>query len=156
MKTSYRLTDLQRASGNAGGSAGTLEISFNAPLPPPEPGPDGKPTTRKIPAVRLDRDELLRVLRPRASVRMRDQLRAVVPLAAYLARLQILVLRQLVVDSALITAGLIAVIVAVIVGLMFFMEGLRIGLMSPGESIGGTLPTRSLLPLVLVVGASVG
>jgi hypothetical protein len=40
---------------------------------------------------------------------------------------------------------------AVVVGLMLFMEGLRLGLMPLGERIGGTLPTHSPLPVVLAV-----
>ena len=76
-----------------------------------------------------------------------DQVRAVVPLALYLALFQILILRQLVDDSWLITGGLFAVIV----GLMLFMEGLKLGLMPFGELIGHTLPRKSPLPLVLFI-----
>jgi len=54
-----------------------------------------------------------------------DQVKAVVTLALYLALFQLLILRQLVDDSWLITAGLFVVIV----GLMLFMEGLKLGLM---------------------------
>ncbi len=56
-------------------------------------------------------------------------------------------LRQLVDDSLLITAALFAVIV----GLMLFMEGLRIGLMPFGTVIGHSLPRRSPLPVVLLI-----
>jgi len=47
----------------------------------------------------------------------------------------------------MIVAGLFAVII----GLMFFMEGLRIGLMPFGTIIGHRLPQNSPLPLVLLV-----
>jgi hypothetical protein len=87
------------------------------------------------------------LLEPYISSRLKDQLTAVVPLAAYLALFLILVLRQLVEDALMITGGL----VAVVVGLMFFMEGLRIGLMPFGEQIGHSLPRRSPLPLVLII-----
>lgn len=38
-----------------------------------------------------------------------------------------------------------------IVGLMFFMEGLALGLMPFGTVIGSTLPKISPLPLVLLI-----
>jgi hypothetical protein len=76
-----------------------------------------------------------------------EQLRAVVPLALYLVLFQIIILRQLVEDSMLVTAGLFAVIV----GLMLFMEGLKLGLMPFGEIIGSNLPRKLSLPVVLLV-----
>jgi hypothetical protein len=76
-----------------------------------------------------------------------DQVRAVVPLALYLALFQILFLRYMVEDSWVITGGLFAVIA----GLMFFMEGLQLGLMPFGTIIGNQLPRKSPLPLVLFV-----
>jgi hypothetical protein len=76
-----------------------------------------------------------------------EQAKAVVPLALYLALFQILMLRQGVARSWAVTAGL----VAVMLGLMLFMEGLKLGLMPLGESIGNTLPARSPLPVVLGV-----
>ncbi|MCG6896316.1 MAG: DUF1538 domain-containing protein [Thiocapsa sp.] len=76
-----------------------------------------------------------------------EQVKAVVPLALYLALFQILILRQLIADSWVVTGGLFAVIV----GLMFFMEGLKLGLMPFGELIGHTLPRKSPLPLVLFI-----
>ena len=42
-------------------------------------------------------------------------------------------------------------LLAVIVGLMFFMEGLKLGLMPFGTVIGATLPRRSSLPVVLII-----
>lgn len=84
--------------------------------------------------------------------RISAQLRAVLPLAAYLFFFQLIILRQVVVDASVITAGL----VAVIVGLMFFMEGLKIGLMPFGKTIGSTLPRKSSLPVVLVIVAMLG
>jgi Protein of unknown function (DUF1538) len=71
----------------------------------------------------------------------------VVPLAAYLVLFQLLILRQVVADPWTVTGGLLAVIV----GLMFFMEGLKLGLMPFGTVIGDTLPRKSPLPLVLVI-----
>ena len=50
-------------------------------------------------------------------------------------------------DSQVIMAGL----VSVIIGLMMFMEGLKVGLMPFGETIGNSLPTKSPLYVVLTV-----
>jgi hypothetical protein len=58
-----------------------------------------------------------------------------------------LILRQLVQDSWVITGGMFAVIL----GLMFFMEGLKLGLMPFGTIIGKQLPQKSPLPLVLFI-----
>ena len=143
MTEKYKFSELQQAWG----IGGTLEVSFNDLFPKPEMDADGKPVPVPIEKLKLDREEKLSLLRPYAAVRLKDQLRAVVPLAVYLALFQILVLRQLVENSLLITAGLFAVIV----GLMFFMEGLRIGLMPFGETIGSSLPRRSPLPVVLLI-----
>ena len=97
--------------------------------------------------IQHDAGEKLRLLKPYVSVRFRDQFKAVVPLAVYLALFLILILRQPVDEALVITAGLFSVIV----GLMFFMEGLRIGLMPFGTIIGHSLPQHSPLPLVLFI-----
>lgn len=128
--------------------AGRRELSFNDLVPPVRRDAQGRPLPPPAPGpIWLHADEIAAVLRPYVSVRFIDQVRAVVPLAVYLALFQILILRQLVDDSWLITAGLFAVIV----GLMFFMEGLKLGLMPFGELIGHTLPRKSPLPLVLLI-----
>ena len=139
----YRFRDLQQAWG----VGRTFEVSLNDLYPEPEADADGNylPTAIRRPA--LSRREKRRLLQPYVSTRLQGQLKAVVPLAAYLALFLILVLRQLVADSLIIAGGLLAVVV----GLMFFMEGLRIGLMPFGEQIGHSLPRRSPLPLVLLI-----
>ena len=70
-----------------------------------------------------------------------------VPLTVYLVLFQILILRQSVVDSWIITGGLLSVMI----GLMLFIEGLKMGLMPLGETIGNTLPAKSSLFVVLVI-----
>lgn len=91
--------------------------------------------------------EVAQLLRPYVTPRFMEQVKAVVPLALYLVLFQLVMLRQGVGRSWAVTAGL----VAVILGLMLFMEGLKLGLMPLGESIGNTLPARSPLPVVLLV-----
>ena len=96
--------------------------------------------------------DVYRLLRPYVSVRFIEQLKAVVPLAVYLALFQMLILRQSVEDSWIITGGLFSVIV----GLMLFMEGLKQGLMPFGETIGTQLPKKSPLWLVLLIAFLLG
>ena len=55
------------------------------------------------------------------------------------------VLKLPLVHALMIGAG----IFVVIVGLMLFMEGLRLGLMPLGEVIGSVLPTRSAMAVIL-------
>ena len=97
--------------------------------------------------IKLTPAEALQILKPYVSVRFLAQFKAVMPLALYLALFQVLFLRVDMQDSWLITAGLLAVIV----GLMFFMEGLKLGLMPFGTLIGSQLPKKSPLPIVLFV-----
>ena len=143
MTERYRFRDVQQAWG----TGGILEVNLNDLYPEPEVDADGNLIPTAIERPRLDSREKFRLLEPYISARLRDQLKAVIPLAAYLALFQILVLRQLVDDSMIIVGGLLAVII----GLMFFMEGLRVGLMPFGNQIGHSLPRRLPLPLVLLI-----
>ena len=85
-------------------------------------------------------------------MRFYEQLKAVAPLALYLALFQVLVLRQVIDGGWSVTIGL----TAVIVGLMVFMEGLKLGLMPFAEIIGDTLPKKSPLWLVLLIAFILG
>ncbi len=143
MKQQYKFRDLQRVLGKEG----LLKASLNDLYTKPGEGADGKFVPAVIETPQLDTGEKFRLLKPYVSVRFMDQFRAVVPLAVYLALFLILILRQSVDESLMIVAGLLAVII----GLMFFMEGLRIGLMPFGTIIGHRLPQNSPLPLVLLV-----
>ena len=96
--------------------------------------------------------DVYRILGPYTSIRFIDQAKAVIPLALYLMLFQIFILRQGVADAAIITGGL----VAVMAGLMFFMEGLKLGLMPFGETIGNILPVKSPLPIVLFIAFLLG
>jgi len=97
--------------------------------------------------LRLRRREIAKLLRPYVGSRFSEQFRAVAPLAAYLFLFQMLVLRHDIGTPWGIALGL----AAVVVGLMLFMEGLKLGLMPFGESIGESLPARASLPTVLIV-----
>jgi hypothetical protein len=144
-----RMTDRYRRFGDFQRilTAGRNELSLNVFNPELEWDAEGKLIPCPPPRIKLNAAEVLRLFRPYVSVRFMEQVKAVVPLALYLALFQILFLRQLVEDSWVITGGLFAVIA----GLMFFMEGLKLGLMPFGVVIGNQLPRKSSLPLVLFI-----
>ena len=122
-------------------------LSYNHVTPKLEHDDTGEPMPYRATAFKLRPEIVFRLIRPYVQVRLVDQLRAVLPLALYLVLFQIVVLRSNVEDAWIISAGL----VAVIFGLMFFMEGLRVGLMPFGEALGTSLPSRAKLPVVLVI-----
>lgn len=142
MANYHRFGDFQQAA------AATHDvISLNALRPKIERDAEGNLIPFQPPRLRLSAVEVLRLLRPYVSVRFREQFKAVVPLALYLALFQILFLQHMVEESWVITGGLFAVIV----GLMLFMEGLKLGLMPFGTVIGSNLPRKSSLPVVLLI-----
>jgi hypothetical protein len=74
-----------------------------------------------------------------------EQLKSVWFIIAYLLLFQIFLLRLPIIYGVTIAMG----VFFVIVGLTFFMEGLRLGLMPFGETIGAILPRNSRLPTIL-------
>jgi hypothetical protein len=103
---------------------------------------------------RLRAIDLHRLLTPYVSVRLADQLRAVVPLALLLIGFQALALRTSLLDEETIALG----IFSVIIGLMFFMEGVKLGLMPFAENVGFQMPGKAhptvLLFFSLLLGAA--
>ena len=138
----YRYIDFQRSLGGSAAAA-------SARLLWQEPERDASGRIVRLWTARpsFTPREIARLFQPYVSQRFLDQFKTVAPLAAYLVLFQLLFLRQLVQDSWLITGGLLAVIL----GLMFFMEGLKLGLMPFGTVIGATLPRKSSLPVVLII-----
>jgi len=122
-------------------------ISFNLIAPKVESDSDGKPIPYRPQRAQFRKIDIFNLLKPYVSVRFLDQCRSVVPLVIYLMLFQILALHQQLDGVTLILAG----IIAVIFGLMLFMEGLKLGLMPFGETIGNRLPVRSPLPVVLFI-----
>ncbi len=137
----YRYADVLRATAAERG------VSLQRLFPEPERDESGRITRIKPPVSKVSTREVVQLLRPYVSSRFMEQAKAVVPLAVYLILFQLLILRQVFAEPWVITAGLFAVIV----GLMFFMEGLKLGLMPFGTIIGDRLPRKSPLPLVLLV-----
>ncbi len=87
------------------------------------------------------------LLWPYTATRIMEQVSAVVPLAAYLMLFQLFVLQQPIGSALTLCLGL----VAVIVGLAVFMEGLNTGLMPFGTIIGDNLPKKAPMGLVLLI-----
>ena len=86
-----------------------------------------------------------------------EQIQCVWFIILYLIVFQVLVLGLPIVYSLMIAVG----IIIVIIGLAFFMEGLRLGLMPLGESLGSTLPRKKIagipcLPASLAFGFVLG
>ncbi len=87
----------------------------------------------------------LRLLTPYFRDKFFEQVKSIWFIIVYLAAFQILIL-----GVPLVYAGMIGVGVFVVaLGLMFFMEGLRLGLMPLGEIIGAVLPRNAKLPAIL-------
>ncbi len=122
-------------------------ISYNDLTPEIRQDSDGNDIPYAPPKLKLRNIDIYRLVQPYVSTRLYDQIKAVLPLALYLVLFQLFILRQDLTDSWVITAGL----VSVIIGLMLFMEGLKVGLMPFGETIGNSLPTKSPLSVVLTV-----
>jgi hypothetical protein len=106
-----------------------------------------KATTAGLPDVEVHLIDVHRLVYPYISTRLSEQLKAVIPLSIYLVLFQLLIFRQNIQDMDVVLFGLIAVII----GLMLFMEGLKVGLMPFGQLLGTVLPGRSTLPVVLAI-----
>ena len=128
------------------------QISFNHIAPPVRKDARGEVIPYHPPKIQLRNLDIVRLIKPYISVRLNEQVRAVLPLAVYLVLFQLFILKQNVADSWVISAGLISVII----GLMLFMEGLKVGLMPFGETIGTVLPSKSPLPVVLTIAFLLG
>ena len=126
-------------------SIDSQKIPYQELMPEPLFDRHGNEHPQPVPKMKLGGGDIFKILQPYLSTRFIDQARAVVPLAIYLALFQYLVLQTPVMDASIIAGGLFAVMI----GLMMFMEGLKLGLMPFGEIIGNTLPRK--LPLVGVL-----
>ena len=111
--------------------------------------PAGDPSVVDLKPKKLDLSfsQSVEILGPYCGIRILDQLKAVVPLAAYLMLFQVLVLRHPIDSAITLCLGL----VAVIVGLAVFMEGLSTGLMPFGNIIGDNLPKKASMGVVLLI-----
>ncbi len=127
-------------------------LNFNDLTPKPQFDAEGREKPYAPPKIKLRAIDVHRLLTPYVSVRFISQVKAVVPLVAYLMLFQVLILKQSVAEHWIITGGMIAVMI----GLMVFMEGLKLGLMPFGEIIGNNLPKKSKLGVVLLIAFLLG
>ena len=124
-------------------------ISYNLLTPKIDPK---DPKSSKQKKISVGPIKAISLLAPYTSVRIMEQVKAVFPLAAYLFLFQFLILRQPISEAYTICLGLIAVII----GLAIFMEGLKVGLMPFGTIIGDNLPKKASMGVVLVIIAILG
>lgn len=146
-KNSMRFGDFVQAM-----SVDSQRLPFQELMPEPLFDRHGNEYPQPVPKMKLGGGDVVRILQPYLSTRFMGQARAVIPLALYLGLFQYLVLQTPVMDASIIAGGLLAVMV----GLMMFMEGLKLGLMPFGEVIGNTLPRKLPLAGVLFIAFLLG
>lgn len=96
--------------------------------------------------VKLPIKQAIGMIFPYLQKRILEQIKSVWLIVLYLVFFQTLILGIPIIDSAMISGG----VLLVILGLTFFMEGLVLGLMPLGEIIGIKLPQKSKLPIILI------
>ena len=95
--------------------------------------------------IRITPKLVLSILGPFFLDKIKEQVVAVAPISLFLLFFQVLVLRQPLTQAFEIALGLSVIVL----GLVFFMEGLRLGLIPLGENIGSTLPRKAKMWLIL-------
>jgi hypothetical protein len=88
---------------------------------------------------------VMAIVGPYVAEKFMEQFKALAPVSLFLVAFQILVLRSGIVNAVTVTLGQLAVVL----GLMFFIEGLRLGVMPLGENIGSTMPAKAKLAVIL-------
>lgn len=101
---------------------------------------------RAQPRVRVTFSQALAIVGPYLWHLLKEQLLIVVPVCLYLAFVQFTVLQHGLSKIGTIVGG----VTLVVLGLTFFLEGVRIGLVPVGETIGDTLPRSCSLKVVLL------
>jgi hypothetical protein len=142
MTNSIRYGDFASAMGG-----NQVIVSYNTLTPKPEFDAQGGEVPYRAPPLTLKPLDIYRLLQPYISERLWEQIKSVVPLTFYLVLFQTLILRSDIANAWTMSVG----IGAVIIGLMLFMEGLKLGLMPFGETIGAVLPVKSPLSVVLTI-----
>jgi uncharacterized protein DUF1538 len=102
--------------------------------------------------IRITPRLVLAIVGPYVTERFMEQVKALAPVSLFLFAFQIIVLRSGIVQALGITLGLLAVVL----GLMFFIEGLRLGVMPLGENIGATMPAKATLAVILTAAFLLG
>ncbi len=110
--------------------------------PKTQPQPDAQKTSA---LARLGLGGVLSILWRYFKEKAAEQVKSIWFIILYLVFFQVFILDLPIIYGATIATG----IAIVVIGLTFFMEGLRLGLMPFGETIGAILPRNSKLPLIM-------
>lgn len=102
--------------------------------------------------VRLSLSEQFRILGNYAYHNIKEQIIVVIPVCLYMALFQIVIMQYGFSLVAWLTGG----IACVILGLTFFLEGVKIGLVPIGEAVGNTLPKKSSTGVILIFAFALG
>ncbi|WCL48503.1 DUF1538 domain-containing protein [Leptospira sp. GIMC2001] len=109
-------------------------------------------TNQKEENLNIGFKEAMALLLPFIGKKIMEQIRSVFIIVTYLILFQTLALRIPIAEAAVIAGG----IGLVIFGLAFFLEGLFLGLMPLGETLGIRLPQKSKLPTILIFAFMLG
>lgn len=96
--------------------------------------------------IRLPLKQSVKLIVSYVSNRILEQFKKISIIILYLVFFLTIVLKMPLYESGMIAVGL----VIVIIGLAFFFEGIMLGLMPLGESLGLKLPKKAKLPFILV------
>jgi hypothetical protein len=88
---------------------------------------------------------VMAIVGPYVAEKFLEQVKALAPVSLFLVAFQLFVLRAGIVNAVTVTLGQLAVVM----GLMFFIEGLRLGVMPLGENIGATMPAKAKIAVIL-------
>ena len=102
---------------------------------------------------KIDRKLVYVILAPYIRDKVLDQVKAIAPITLFLLVFQFLVFRLMNLVNPL---GLAVGMCCVVAGLVFFIDGLRIGVMPLGENIGSTLPAKARLRVILPAACILG
>lgn len=105
-----------------------------------------------LPRIKVRPRDAVRIVAPYGWDRLREQLVSVMPIVFIMAVFQYVVLAHTLRDTGKITAG----VIVVMVGLALFMEGVKIGLMPLGETLGSALPVKCSMAVTLAFALCLG
>jgi len=101
---------------------------------------------------RLRKIDYYRLLAPYFGVRAREQIMSVLPVVVALTLSQVFLLRIPLEGATAIAVG----VATIVIGLLFFLDGIKLGLMPLAENIGFGLPSRSPTWMVMIVSFVLG
>ncbi len=103
-------------------------------------------TNQKEERIHIGFSEAMGLILPYAKQKLKEQIKSVFLIVSYLILFQILALHVPIMEASTVAFG----ISLVVFGLAFFLEGLFLGLMPLGETLGIRLPQKSNLTTILV------